>query len=247
VANDGAAGGEGRFGQMFRASPSAATLVRLSDNRFLELNEAFEELVGRTRAEMLGRTPEEIGLFVNPAEAHAMRARFLADGRLRGFPCVLRRSNGEERNVLFSSEGLEIDGEAVRLSILLDVTERDRAQAALAISEERFRQLAGAVQEAFWLSDVEKQRVLYVSPGYETIWGRPVARLASAPLDWLEAVHPDDRARVRKAAVEKQADGSYDEEYRILRPDGVVRWIHDRAFEVRVLVCVVRRVAFVGK
>jgi PAS domain S-box-containing protein len=74
---------------------------------------------------------------------------------------------------------------------------------------------------------------MYVSPGYETIWGRTCASLYEHPTSWMDAVHPEDRDRVGRAAVEKQALGEYNEEYRIVSGDGSIRWIRDRAFPVR--------------
>jgi PAS domain S-box-containing protein len=75
--------------------------------------------------------------------------------------------------------------------------------------------------------------MLYVSPAYEVIWGRSLRELYSKPRDWLDAIHPEDRDRVLKASQTKQLAGAYDEEYRIVRPDGSVRWIRDRAFPVQ--------------
>jgi PAS domain S-box-containing protein len=75
--------------------------------------------------------------------------------------------------------------------------------------------------------------MLYVSPAYERIWGRPCADLYARPRTWLEAIHPEDRPRVQAAAMAKQVLGTYEEEYRILDAAGRVRWIRDRAFPVR--------------
>jgi PAS domain S-box-containing protein len=109
----------------------------------------------------------------------------------------------------------------------------ERREQGLRTSEQRFRQLAESIREVFWLSDVAKTEMLYVSPGYEEIWGRTCSSLLACPRDWLQAIHPEDRTRVQDAALSKQARGDYDEEYRILRPDGSARWIRDRAFPVR--------------
>jgi two-component system cell cycle sensor histidine kinase/response regulator CckA len=114
-----------------------------------------------------------------------------------------------------------------------EVASRQHAEMELRASEERFRQLAENINEVFWITDPAKQQVLYVSPAYEGIWGRTCASLYAAPGDWLAAVHPEDRARVLAAATTRQTTGGYDETYRILRPDGGTRWIHDRAFPVR--------------
>ena len=111
-----------------------------------------------------------------------------------------------------------------------DINGLRQAGAALRESESRFRDIAENIREVFWLAD-ESQRLIYVSPAYEEIWGRPRSGVFSSPNNFIEGVHPDDRDAAR-ARLEHKAEG-YDHEYRIVRPDGSVRWIHDRAFPVR--------------
>jgi PAS domain S-box-containing protein len=111
--------------------------------------------------------------------------------------------------------------------------ERKLGEEALRESEERFRQLAENIREVFWLTDPAKNVILYVSPAYETIWGRTQASVYASALGWLNSIHPGDAKAVRHAIKTKQAAGTYDEEYRIVRPDGSIRWIRDRAFPVR--------------
>jgi PAS domain S-box-containing protein len=114
-----------------------------------------------------------------------------------------------------------------------EIAERSRATAQLQDSELRFRQLAENIREAFWITDPKKQQMLYISPGYEQIWGRSRESLYASPRTWLDAIHPEDRERVTTAALNQQTAGQYDEVYRIMRPDGTIRWIQDRAFPVR--------------
>ncbi len=113
------------------------------------------------------------------------------------------------------------------------VAKLEEKNAELQETLERFRQLAENIREVFWLTDPEKNSILYVSPAYERIWGRSCESLMKEPRGWLEAIHEADRERVREAATSKQAAGTYDEQYRITRPDGTVRWVRDRAFPVR--------------
>jgi two-component system cell cycle sensor histidine kinase/response regulator CckA len=110
---------------------------------------------------------------------------------------------------------------------------RGAAERALRASEERFRELAETIQEVFWITDAGKTQLLYVSPAYETVWGRPRASVYHSPGSWMDAIHPEDRNRVAGAAITAQPHGEYDEEYRIIRPDGAIRWIRERAFPVR--------------
>src|SRR5206468_5006963 len=101
----------------------------------------------------------------------------------------------------------------------------------LRASETRFRQLAETISQVFWMTDMDKTQMLYVSPAYEQVWGRTCESLYRSPQDWLDAIHPDDRDRVR-AALPGQVKGEYDVVYRILRSAGSVRWIHDRAYPI---------------
>ncbi|HKB84322.1 MAG TPA: EAL domain-containing protein, partial [Burkholderiales bacterium] len=109
--------------------------------------------------------------------------------------------------------------------------ERESAKRALAESEQKFRQLAANVPEVFWTTDPNLGRITYVSPAYEKIFGRSAVRLLENGTEWLDAIHPDDRARV-EASHGQAAGGKIDEEFRIVRPDGEVRWLHNRSFPV---------------
>ncbi len=108
---------------------------------------------------------------------------------------------------------------------------RQRAEEQRRAAEDRFRQLAETIQQVFWMTDAHGTH-LYVSPAFETIFGRPCDSLAASPSLWMDAVHPDDRERVEQAAYARLRRGDYDEVYRIVRPDGAVRWIRDRAFHI---------------
>ncbi|MBF0108858.1 MAG: response regulator [Magnetococcales bacterium] len=103
---------------------------------------------------------------------------------------------------------------------------------ALRESEEKFRQLAENINEVFWLFDLGTQQMLYVSPAYTTLWDRPIADLYRHPASRLQAVHPEDRARVEKA-LEEPLPTARGLEYRIVHRDGTKRWIRDRIYPVK--------------
>ncbi len=108
------------------------------------------------------------------------------------------------------------------------------AEQALRESEERFRQLAENITESvFWISEPTAMKMLYVSPAYERIWGRSCDSLDTNFMDWIEAIHPDDRQRVQTSYFDRSLRGKYDEEYRIIRPDQSIRWIRDRGFPIK--------------
>ncbi|HUJ72808.1 MAG TPA: PAS domain-containing protein [Verrucomicrobiae bacterium] len=110
--------------------------------------------------------------------------------------------------------------------------ELQQTDARLRTSEERFRQLAEGIHDVFWMTDIDNGQVVYVSPEYEKVWGRTCASWYESPGTRWEAVHPEDRDRVRRLAGNNASRDGYDEEYRIVRPDGEVRWVRERAFPI---------------
>ena len=112
-----------------------------------------------------------------------------------------------------------------------EVAERQEAETRLRASEAQFRELSENIRDVFWILDAATGKPLYISPAFEQVWGRPVAELLHQPDVYISTIHPEDRARMA-AAVERRGDGEQCEEYRIVRPDGSVRWVRDRAFPV---------------
>jgi len=99
-------------------------------------------------------------------------------------------------------------------------------------SEEKFRQIAENINELFWVTDASKQEVNYVSPNYEKLWGRPLETLYKSPKSWLDSVHPDDKEPLKNAVINTSPGEVFDETFRIIHPDGKVRWLHNKAFAV---------------
>ena len=145
-------------------------------------------------------------------------------------PEALRRAN----LALQEAQGaLRKTNEELERRVAERTTSLAATNAALRESEQRLRQLTENISEVFWMRDLAQNQVLYVSPAYETLWGRTCRSLYDCPQSWLEAIHPEDRERVQQAALARRAEGIYDEEFRIVRPDGTMRWVRDRAFPVR--------------
>ncbi|MBK7348552.1 MAG: PAS domain S-box protein [Gemmatimonadetes bacterium] len=128
-------------------------------------------------------------------------------------------------------------GRPVRMAgATIDITGQKESEHRIRELEERFFRYAEQSSEVFWLAQVEPERVLYVSPSFERIWGHSPAALYADPHLWLATIAADDRPAVERAwhgLVSRGEEGGYDLEYRITRADGRVRWIHDRATLVR--------------
>jgi len=105
-------------------------------------------------------------------------------------------------------------------------------KASLRASELRFRQMAESIRDVFFLLDVASGRILYISPAYEEIWGRSCDSMYADPASWNAAVHPDDRAWVLEQYRSGLLSGKFEYEYRIVRPDGSIRWTELKGFPV---------------
>ncbi|HEX3123236.1 MAG TPA: EAL domain-containing protein, partial [Rhodanobacteraceae bacterium] len=124
-------------------------------------------------------------------------------------------------------------GSAVRMiGVNRDITERKQAQTILHDSEARFRQMAESISDVFFLREAGSGRMLYISPAYGQIFGRSLDSLYADQEAWSTAVHPDDLSGAMEAYKSGLATGKAQYEYRIVRPDGTIRWIETRTFPV---------------
>jgi PAS domain S-box-containing protein len=218
--------------------------------RFVVCNRALLQLVGLTREqELAGRTgfdlfPREMADIYHADDLQTLGGRGVIN---REEPCVDAAGNPRWHLTIKVPQRDRAGAIVGLIGISRNITERKQAEQTLRDSEERFRQLAENIREVFWLSDPVNSKILYVSPAFETVWGRSCESLYASPRAWLEAIHSEDRERVRHAFLTEQVAGRYDEVYRIVRPDGSVRWIHDRGFPVRDATGAVYRIAGVAE
>jgi len=109
----------------------------------------------------------------------------------------------------------------------------DLADDRVRSTEATLRTVTETVQDAFWVTSAKTGQLLYVSSGYERIWGRPSAELHADPASWLQAIHPDDLGRVAAGLAGVGNLEGFSEQWRVVRPDGETRWVQGRAWVVR--------------
>ncbi|MGH7950322.1 MAG: PAS domain S-box protein [Limisphaerales bacterium] len=200
--------------------------------RLLDVNEAYCRMTGYSREELLSMRISDVEVNDSSPELVTEHIqRILKSGSDR-FESRHRRKDGLIFEVEIIATVLKLREHYI-FAFVRDITERKRAEKVLRESEERFRQLADNIREVFWMTDVAKRKIIYVSPAYEEIWGRTCGSLYASPENYVEAIHPDDCERVLESALTRQISGQYNEVYRIVRPDGSIRWIQDRAFPIR--------------
>ena len=219
---------------MFEQAAVGITMSTL-DLDYVQVNDKFCDIVGYSREELLRMSVRDVNLPENMDDAVGYRRKLFAgeiQSTVREKP--LRRKDGSAVWVSLVTSVIRDDQGNPKhfISVVQDISQRKRAEAALMESEEQFRQLAGNIPQVFWIGDVAQKQTIYVSPASERMLGLRPEELSGSPRKLVRAVHPDDRARVYRAR-RSAISGQYDETYRVIRPDGSTRWVHDRAFPVR--------------
>jgi PAS domain S-box-containing protein len=202
----------------------------------LEANPAAVELLGTDAGDLIGQPIEKF--FAGLGDFKGAWSRFLDRGSEHRETRVLR-GDGETIFVEYTAKARYLPRRHV--VVLRDVTRRRKAEEALRESEEQFQQMASNIQEIFWMLDAGNMKVLYVNPAYEAITGRTCESLHEDPKSYEEVIHPEDRVRVLSRLRESVQTGQFDEEFRITRPDGSIRWVWVHGFPVRDSAGTVRR------
>jgi two-component system sensor histidine kinase/response regulator len=201
-------------------------------------NPAAESILGYGAEEAIGKhlhallTPERY------LEAHrAAFPEFFRSGRGNAVgktvELAARRKDGREIAIDLSLSAVSLGGKWHAVGILRDITNRKQAEQALRNSEENFRQLAENIREVFFIATPSGDKTIYVSPAYESIWGRTCDSIYQSPMSWVEAIHPDDREQAQLSAVKQLRGELIAQEFRIRTPDGREKWIRSRTSPVR--------------
>src|SRR3984893_15243832 len=102
-----------------------------------------------------------------------------------------------------------------------------KSQQKLRLSEERFRSIFGAVSEGIWSVAADLDETLYLNPASERIYGRSASAFFADPKLFMNIVHPEDRPPVAQMLPDLIEKGTMTIQYRIVRPDGEMRWLED--------------------
>lgn len=133
-----------RFERLFRANPAPMAVSQLSDRAFVDVNEAFLKVLGYERAEIVGRTAAELGLFPRPDQQAMVASRLEAEGRIVDVELKVRAKNGALLDGLFSGEIIVSQGRRYFLTVMTDLTERKRSEAERKMFEDEHRRLQKA-------------------------------------------------------------------------------------------------------
>ncbi|HSP88640.1 MAG TPA: PAS domain-containing sensor histidine kinase [Ignavibacteriaceae bacterium] len=213
---------------LMNSNPEAVFILDIEGN-FIAANEKTAQRFGKPIDELIGTN---VYSYLTPE---------LAKNRKEKVDEVIKTSKpvrfDDSRNNRYYDNYLhpvfDSDGKVIRIAVwVIEFTERKLAVDALKSSEEKFRELAENIQDIFWIR--KDNEVLYVSPAYEIICGKTCESLYQDPNSFLLATHPDDLPNVLASlnSQKYKENGLFDEEFRIVRPDGSIKWIWAKTFPV---------------
>jgi PAS domain S-box-containing protein len=178
---------------------------------------------------------EQFYHLIHPDDREYVRKR-LVDGLKTGDYSAEYRltKNGTTTYVLSRGRTLcGSDSRATRMDgIIMDMTEQHLLESSKKEREQLFRDMAENISEVFWLTDWELNKVLYISPRYESLYGSSVQELYHDSRSWVKNIHPEDLEFATTQFRLFGSTGEYDIEYRLVMKDGSIKWVRDRSYPV---------------
>jgi PAS domain S-box-containing protein len=200
------------------------------------VNPKFTEVTGYTLDEVRGKTPRILKSGDTPLETYRELWSSIKDGRPWHGELLNKKKDGTAYwDAVWVYPIRDGSGAVTRfLALKEDITARKNAEQALREREERFTQLADNIKEVFFIQDAEYRNTIYINRAYEAIWGRSCQSLYDNPRSFVDPIPEEDRGPLF-ASIERNRKGEYagDVEFRVIRPDGTVRWLLAHAVPVR--------------
>src|ERR1041385_4833876 len=200
------------------------------------VNPKFTEVTGYPLDEVRGKTPRILKSGDTPLETYRELWSSIKDGRPWHGELLNKKKDGTAYwDAVWVYPIRDGSGAVTRfLALKEDITARKNAEQALREREERFTQLADNIKEVFFIQDAEYRNTIYINRAYEAIWGRSCQSLYDNPRSFVDPIPEEDRGPLF-ASIERNRKGEYagDVEFRVIRPDGTVRWLLAHAVPVR--------------
>ncbi len=187
---------EEKFSKAFCASPDGLAISELATGRYIEVNDGYCRLYGYRRAEMLGRTSVELGIWDNPKDRARLVGGLKTAGEVRNLEVRTRTRKGHLKIILLSAEPIELGGKSCLVSALHDITDRIETEQALRESEEKYSKAFRNSPDAVTLTRVADGRIIEVNEGFRRIFGySPKAVVGRSTLEFKLWGHRRDRQR----------------------------------------------------
>jgi two-component system, cell cycle sensor histidine kinase and response regulator CckA len=215
--------------------PTSVVMTDL-EGKIEYVNPKFTEVTGYSLDDVRGKTPRILKSGQTPPETYRALWNSITSGRPWHGELLNKKKDGTAYwDAVWVYPIRDGSGAVTRfLALKEDITARRNAEQALHEREERFSQLAENIKEVFFLQDAQYHETIYINKAYERIWGRSTQSLYQNPQSFVDPIPEEDRGALF-ASIEKNRQGEYagDVEFRVVRPDGEVRWVMAHAVPVR--------------
>jgi len=213
---------EARFSAAFHASPVGISLSAIDDGLLVDINQAFLNILGRTRDEVVGRTAQETGHWVDPEERERLTEAIREGNSVRNAEVRIRNKSDDIRCVLASMELISVSGQGHLLSMMQDITERKQVEDDLRESENIFRDLAE--KSVLGISLVQDGAYRYVNARFAQIHGLTVEEMIDHPAT-TSMIPLEEHPRVAEHFEQRLTAGSSELEFRIVPKTGETRTV----------------------
>ena len=199
-------------------------------------NSMFCVMTGYSKKELIGQNASEL-LLTEQKYKDIIKKNFALreKGLSNRSELKIRAKSGEVKWILHSGSPIhDKKGKVIgSMGMAIDITEHKKAEEALKQSEERFREMTETIQEVFWLTDWENNKVLHISPAYETVFGETCQSLYDDSKSWSKHIHPDYKDKIVEAYAKNATKGTYVVEYPLIHPNGRTVWVREMAFPIK--------------
>lgn len=234
---------EARFSTVFHSSHDAISIARLSDDIYLDVNEAFCKVFGLSRDQVIGRVGRELNIAANPEQRKEIMSRLLSQGQVSNIESQFRNHMGQTGWLLISAQIVKIFEQDCIVIFGKDITLRKQAEFALQSAHdelelrvqertvelrrslERLNLATGSANMGIWDWDIQKNELVWDQQMY-SLYGVKPEDFSGAYEAWLGGVYPDDRQHSDEFAQRAlRGEVTYDTELRVLWPDGSTHWL----------------------
>ncbi|MEX1055556.1 MAG: PAS domain-containing sensor histidine kinase [Rhodothermales bacterium] len=212
--------------KIFHASPAPISISRLSDGTLVDVNEEWSLFTGYSPSEAVGRSSTDLGLWSDAGVFATLQAIVNSENSAHEKELGVKTKDGRQKTVLWSAQRIDVEGEPCILTVMSDITERNRSISALQESERRFRVVADSAPVLIWMSD-ENIRRTYVNKPWIEFTGLPLEEHLGR--GWMASIFADDLETFLKKYEESHRKREpFAVEYRLRRHDGEYRWMLDK-------------------
>lgn len=196
-----------RYSALFTQSPEAGLLIQLSSGTVVEANEMFCDLFGYAKDEVTGRSIAELNLWACPERRNDLVATLEEHGAIDNFEATFRHTDGHIIHVLISGRVVDLEGEAMVVSTIRDISLRKEAENELKKSRQRLRDLQHLAGLATWSYDLRRGEVTWSEEAFR-LAGRDVSEGVPSKEEFYASIHPDDRDKLKRTISTALRSGS---------------------------------------